>query len=70
MDVQELKGAGIEAVRVYGRRHPEDGKGMFYDPVPLLQSLSAILGQNRVRPDTRRNTVDALTVRPNPALGS
>lgn len=50
---------GIETLRVYGRRHPEEGRGMLYDTVPLLQALSAILGK-RLRPETRRNTIDSV----------
>ena len=62
MDAAALKAAaGIEAIRVYGRRHPGGaGKGMLYDSAPLLQALAAILGKNsRARkPETRRNTFD------------
>jgi hypothetical protein len=59
VDVAELRMAGIEAIRVYGRRNlAGEGKGMLYDTVSLLQALGAILGKNRKRPETRRNTYD------------
>lgn len=59
MDAAELKTAGIEAVRVYGRRNSGDGKGMVYDTAALLQALAAILGRAKGRkPETRRNTFD------------
>ncbi|KAI5789139.1 hypothetical protein EDC01DRAFT_130680 [Geopyxis carbonaria] len=63
VDIGELRMAGIEPIRVYGRRHPGgDGRGMLYDPVPLLQTLDAVMGRSgKSRPETRRNTVDGTT---------
>ena len=62
VDAAALKAAaGIEAIRVYGRRHPGGaGKGMLYDSAPLLQALAMILGKNSRsrKPETRRNTFD------------
>lgn len=62
VDAAALKAAaGIEAIRVYGRRHPGGaGKGMLYDSAPLLQALAVILGKNSRsrKPETRRNTFD------------
>ncbi|TGZ84251.1 UPF0052-domain-containing protein [Ascodesmis nigricans] len=61
VEIEELKKLGIEPIRVYGRRNPAGaGKGMLYDPAPLLQSLYAILGTRRMGVDTRRNTVNGV----------
>lgn len=56
VDKEELKGLGVETMRVYGRRN-QDG-GMLYDGMALVQALEAILGReiDRAGP-SRRNTL-------------
>ena len=56
----ELKMAGIECMRVYGRKNLDgDGRGMLYDPTALAQTLETILAARTKRTDARRMTVDA-----------
>jgi hypothetical protein len=56
VDREELADAGIEGLRVYGRK--EDG-GCYYDEKALTQTLQALAGGNggRKKDHTRRNTL-------------
>jgi hypothetical protein len=56
LDREELADAGIEALRVYGRRF--DG-GCYYDEKALTQTLQALAGGNgsRKKEHARRNTL-------------
>lgn len=62
VEVARLKEIGIEPIRVIGRKNPRgEGTGMLYDPAPLLQTLTAILGKTKKRvpgQESRRNTID------------
>ncbi|KAH6680815.1 hypothetical protein B0J14DRAFT_579420 [Halenospora varia] len=57
VDKETLSKAGIECVRIYGRRN-EGGEGMIYDGVALGQALEAVMGRRDIRGDkSRRNTL-------------
>ena len=58
LDRQAMAAAGIEAVRVYGRK-AEDGISLKYDEKALSQALEAVVGRKDARYDkSRRNTFD------------
>jgi hypothetical protein len=55
VDKEELKGLGIEAIRVYGRRN--EGEGFVrYDERGLIQALEVTMGKGE-RVPSRRNTL-------------
>ena len=58
VDKPQLAEAGIECVRLYGRK-AEGGKGMKYDGKALSQALEVILGRRDLKMDrSRRNTLE------------
>lgn len=57
MDKEELKGLGIEAIRVYGRKN--EGEGFVrYDERGLIQALEVTMGKRDARMVSRRNTLE------------
>ncbi|KAL5115536.1 hypothetical protein ACEQ8H_006599 [Pleosporales sp. CAS-2024a] len=57
VDKEELKKLGIEAIRVYGRRH--EGEGFIrYDERGLVQALEVTMGKGDARMPSRRNTLE------------
>jgi len=57
VDKEELKGLGIEAIRVYGRKN--EGEGFVrYDERGLIQALEVTMGKRDARMVSRRNTLE------------
>lgn len=57
VDKDELKGLGIEAIRVYGRRN-EGENFVRYDERGLIQALEVTMGKRDPRVVSRRNTLE------------
>jgi hypothetical protein len=57
VDREELKGIGIEAIKVYGRKH-EGENFMRYDERGLIQALEVTMGKRDARMPSRRNTLE------------
>lgn len=57
VDKDELKGLGIEAIRVYGRRN-EGENFVRYDERGLIQALEVTMGKKDPRVVSRRNTLE------------
>lgn len=57
VDREELRGLGIEAIRVYGRRNEGEGFGR-YDERGLIQALEVTMGKRDPRMPSRRNTLE------------
>jgi hypothetical protein len=53
----ELKNLGIEAIKVYGRKH-EGENFMRYDERGLIQALEVTMGKRDARMPSRRNTLE------------
>lgn len=59
VDKEALSKAGIEGIRVYGRKARAGEKGSYYDEGALKQALQALMGKRdgRYSGHTRRNTL-------------
>jgi 2-phospho-L-lactate transferase/gluconeogenesis factor (CofD/UPF0052 family) len=57
VDREELKSLGIEAIKVYGRKH-EGENFMRYDERGLIQALEVTMGKRDARMPSRRNTLE------------
>ncbi|PBP21361.1 UPF0052-domain-containing protein [Diplocarpon rosae] len=58
VEKEELASAGVECVRIYGRKKEGEGAGMLYDGTALGQALEAIIGAGkRSAGVSRRNTL-------------
>ncbi|KAH5010018.1 hypothetical protein HBI65_214030 [Parastagonospora nodorum] len=57
VDKEELKGIGIEAIRVYGRKN-EGENFVRYDERGLIQALEVTMGKRDPRVPSRRNTLE------------